>query len=339
MSTNRQVRLRRRPEGMPVDDDFELTTTARPEPGPGQVVVKNLYLSIDPTIRGWIDRDTYLPAVKPGEVVRSAGVGEVVASNHDRHRVGDRVFGLVGWQDFALLDGKAPLNPIPPGIDPRDALGVFGVTGLTAYFGLTDIGKPVAGETVVVSGAAGATGSIVGQLAKVLGCRAVGIAGGATKCRYLTEELGLDAAIDYKAEDVAARLRATCPDGIHVFFDNVGGPILDAALAHLAMRARVVVCGAISQYNDLSAAYGPKNYVNLIARRARMEGFLVLDYADRFVEGVMRLAPLVAQGKLKHRSTVVEGLAQAPAALRRLFTGDHEGKLLVKVDHPAAAAA
>ncbi|MBE7453913.1 MAG: NADP-dependent oxidoreductase [Kofleriaceae bacterium] len=339
MSTNRQVRLRRRPEGMPVDDDFELTTAARPEPGPGQVVVKNLYLSIDPTIRGWIDRDTYLPAVKPGEVVRSAGVGEVVASNHDRHRVGDRVFGLVGWQDFALLDGKAQLNPIPPGIDPRDALGVFGVTGLTAYFGLTDIGKPVAGETVVVSGAAGATGSIVGQLAKVLGCRAVGIAGGATKCRYLTEELGLDAAIDYKSEDVAARLRATCPDGIHVFFDNVGGPILDAALAHLAMRARVVVCGAISQYNDLSAAYGPKNYVNLIARRARMEGFLVLDYADRFVEGVMRLAPLVAQGKLKHRSTVVDGLAQAPAALRRLFTGDHEGKLLVKVDHPAAAAA
>lgn len=338
MSTNRQVRLRRRPEGMPVDDDFELTTTARPEPGPGQVVVKNLYLSIDPTIRGWIDRDTYLPAVKPGEVVRSAGVGEVVASNHDRHRVGDRVFGLVGWQDFALLDGKAQLNPIPPGIDPRDALGVFGVTGLTAYFGLTDVGKPVAGETVVVSGAAGATGSIVGQLAKVLGCRAVGIAGGAAKCRYLTEELGLDAAIDYKSEDVAARLRATCPDGIHVFFDNVGGPILDAALAHLAMRARVVVCGAISQYNDLSAAYGPKNYVNLIARRARMEGFLVLDYADRFVEGVMRLAPLVAQGKLKHRSTVVDGLAQAPAALRRLFTGDHEGKLLVKVDHPAAAA-
>jgi NADPH-dependent curcumin reductase CurA len=335
MPDNRQLLLRRRPEGMPQDDDFELVTTAMPEPGDGQVVVKNLYLSIDPTIRGWIDRDTYLPAVRIGDVVRSGGVAEVVASKHERHKVGDRVYGLVGWQDYALVDARERLNPIPPGVDLRDALGVFGATGLTAYFGLMDIGKPKPGETVVVSGAAGATGSVVGQIAKVQGCRAVGIAGSDAKCRWLTEELGFDAAINYKTEQVAARLRETCPEGIDIYFDNVGGPILDAALANLAMRGRVVVCGAISQYNDLSAAYGPRNYVNLIARRGRMEGFLVLDYADRFMEGAMHLVQWVGQGKIKHRSAVVDGLASAPSALRSLFTGDHEGKLMVKVDHPA----
>ncbi len=335
MADNHQLRLRRRPEGIPSDADFE--PTCEPVPAAdaladGQVLLRNLYLSIDPTIRGWIDRDTYLPAVKLGDVVRSAGAGEVIASRNDKYKVGDRLLGLVGWQEYALVDGRgAQLNPIPPGLPLEAALGVFGVTGLTAYFGLTDIGKPRAGETVVVSGAAGATGSIVAQIAKVLGCRAIGIAGGAAKCRWLTEELGLDAAIDYKSEDVSARLRETCPDGIDVFFDNVGGPILDAALANLAMRGRVVVCGAISQYNDLASAYGPRNYVNLIAKRGRMEGFLIFDYAPRFMEGAMQLIQWVGQGKIKHRTTVLEGLAQAPVALAKLFTGDHDGKLLIKL--------
>jgi NADPH-dependent curcumin reductase CurA len=238
---------------------------------------------------------------------------------------------MIGWQEYAVVKDADSPNVVPAGIDLRDALSIFGVTGMTAYFGLMDIGKPAPGETVLVSGAAGATGSVVGQLAKAHGCRAVGIAGSKEKCDWIKGELGFDAAINYKTEDVGARLRETCPKGIDVFFDNVGGTILNEALARLALRGRVVLCGAISQYENMENVYGPPNYANLISRRGRMEGFIILDYASRFMEGVMALGGLLAQGKIKHRTTVVEGLDNAPDALRRLFSGDHEGKLLVKV--------
>jgi NADPH-dependent curcumin reductase CurA len=328
---NRQIVLKSRPKGPVTREHFE--TKAAPV-GPledGQILVRNLYLSIDPTIRGWIERDTYLPAVEVGAVVRCAGAGVVVESKSPKYSAGDRVFGLIGWQEYTVMGDKDSPSPIPPGIDLKDALSVFGVTGLTAYFGLMEIGAPKSGETVVVSGAAGATGSIVGQVAKAKGCRAVGIAGSDAKCQWLTEELGFDAAINYKTEDVGARLTETCPRGIDVFFDNVGGQILNQALARIALRGRVVLCGAISQYENLDNAFGPPNYVNLISRRGRMEGFIILDYMSRYMEGVMALGGLLAEGKLKHRTTVVGGLDNAPDALRRLFTGDHDGKLLVKV--------
>lgn len=328
---NRRIVLKSRPKGAVTEENFELTSGPVPELGDGQALVKALYLSIDPTIRGWIDRDTYLPAVEIGAVVRSAGAGVVVASKNPRFSAGDHLFGLLGWQEFALIGEPDRPTPIPSGIDLRDALSVLGVTGLTAYFGLNDIGKPKAGETVVVSGAAGATGSVVGQLAKAHGCRVVGIAGSIAKCEWLTAELGFDAAINYKTEDVPKRLSETCPRGIDVFFDNVGGEILNHALARLAMHGRVVLCGAISQYQSLDHAYGPPNYINLIARRGRMEGFIILDYASRYPEGIMALGAMLAEGKLKHKTTVVEGLQNAPRALMRLFSGDHDGKLLVKV--------
>jgi NADPH-dependent curcumin reductase CurA len=328
---NRQILLKGRPKGPVTRDTFEIKDGLVPDIQDGQFLVKTLYLSIDPTIRGWIDRDTYLPAIEIGAVVRSAGAGVVVKSSNPKFAVGDHVFSLLGWQEYAVLGDKDNPNPIPSGIDLRDALSLFGATGVTAYFGVTEIGKPVAGETFVVSGAAGATGSIAGQLAKAKGCRVVGIAGQDSKCRWLTEELGFDAAINYKTEDVPARLAETCPKGIDVYFDNVGGQILNHVLARLAMRGRVILCGAISQYNDLDNAFGPSNYVNLIARRGRMEGFIVLDYIPRYMEAVMALGGLHAEGKLKHKVTVVDGLDNAPIALQRLFTGDHEGKLLVKV--------
>lgn len=328
---NQRIVLKQRPKGMPGSECFELTKEPLPALADGEVLVKTEMLSIDPTIRGWIERDTYLPAVPIGDVVRCAGAGTVLESKREGVSKGDRLFTLVGWQEYAVLAASDRPSPIPPGVPLEDALSVFGVTGLTAYFGLNEIGKPKAGETLVVSGAAGGTGSIVGQLGKHLGLRVVGIAGGAKKCAWLTGELGFDAAIDYKNENVAERLRETCPKGVDIFFDNVGGTILNDVLARLAIRGRVVLCGAISQYNDFENAYGPPNYMNLLSKRGRMEGFIILDYASRYMEAIMALAPLVAEGKIKHKTTVVDGLANAPVALRRLFTGEHEGKLLVRV--------
>jgi NADPH-dependent curcumin reductase CurA len=329
--SNRQIVLLRRPKGPVTREDFALRSSKLAPLAEGEVLLKNLYLSIDPTIRGWIERDTYLPAIEIGAVIRSAGIGVVIESKSSKYSVGDHLFTMIGWQEYAVVKDADSPNVVPAGIDLRDALSIFGVTGMTAYFGLMDIGKPAPGETVLVSGAAGATGSVVGQLAKAHGCRAVGIAGSKEKCDWIKGELGFDAAINYKTEDVGARLRETCPKGIDVFFDNVGGTILNEALARLALRGRVVLCGAISQYENMENVYGPPNYANLISRRGRMEGFIILDYASRFMEGVMALGGLLAQGKIKHRTTVVEGLDNAPDALRRLFSGDHEGKLLVKV--------
>ena len=328
---NRQIVLRSRPKGAVHADNFETKSSPIPAIGPGEALVKTLYLSIDPTIRGWMERDTYLPAIELGAPIRSAGAGVVVQSNNPRLPVGSRVFTLLGWQQYAVVSDRDRPSVIPAGVELTDALSVFGVTGMTAYFGLMDVGKPKAGETVVVSGAAGATGSIVGQLAKSQGCRAVGLAGSAAKCEWLTSELGFDVAINYKTEDVGKRLSEACPKGIDVFFDNVGGSILNDVLARIALRARVVLCGAISQYEDLDHCVGPGNYINLIGRRGRMEGFIILDYADRFLEGAMALGGLLAAGKLKHKTSVMNGLDQAPDALRRLFSGDHDGKLLVKV--------
>ena len=305
--------LASRPEGLVTSANLNLDDSAAiPSPGAGEALVKVHYLSIDPTIRGWMnDAPGYLPPIGLGEVIRSGGVGEVVESNNVDVPAGSMVFGMLGWQEYVIMTADAPFTVVPDGVDPTWVLSVFGITGLTAYFGLLDIGQPKVGDTVVVSGAAGATGSVVGQIARLSGAsRVVGIAGSDEKCAWLTDELGFDAAINYRKQNVLAALGETCPDGIDVFFDNVGGEILDAALAHLAMKARVVICGAISQYNS-DTPEGPKNYLALIMKRARMEGFLVLDYLDRFPEAQLKMFEWVLSGSIKHKEHVVEGLEHA----------------------------
>jgi NADPH-dependent curcumin reductase CurA len=332
--TNRRWLLAARPTGMVDESCFRWAE----EPAPaltqdGEVLVRNLYVSMDPTQRGWMARDTYLPAVAIGEVMRSGAVGRVEASRAPGFAVGDLVSGMFGWQDYAVVraDGSGRLNKLLPGVPIELAMSTLGATGLTAYFGLLEVGKPKAGETVVVSGAAGATGSVVGQIARIQGCRAIGIAGGKDKCEWLVKEAGFDGAIDYKSEDVASRLRELCPKGIDVYFDNVGGAILDVCLAQLAMRGRVVLCGAIASYNDAELGPGPKNYLNLLLKRGRMEGFIILDYLPRAAEGVMALFQWVKEGKIKHRVDVQHGLENAPRTLRRLFEGKNEGKQLLKI--------
>jgi NADPH-dependent curcumin reductase CurA len=330
---NRQWTLARRPKGVVAAEDFRLLEAPVPPLADGEVLVRNLYLSCDPTQRGWMAGDTYLPAIKLGEVIRAFAGGTVVESRHPDFTPGQLVTGLFGWQEWAVARPGSPSSParVPAGVPLETALSILGLTGLTAYFGLLDVGRPKAGETVVVSGAAGATGSAVGQIARLTGCRVVGVAGGAEKCRLLTDELGFDAALDYRGGDLVKRLGALCPKGIDVFFDNVGGPILDAALAHLALRGRVVLCGGISHYNDGGPSPGPGNYLNLVMRRGRMEGFLVLDYLPRAGEAVKALAAWLREGKLKDRVDVQEGLEQAPAALGRLFSGENRGKQLVRI--------
>jgi len=330
---NRQWRLAARPEGMVGDEHFRWVEEPAPRlTADGQVLVRTLYLSCDPTQRGWMARDTYLPAVAIGEVMRSFGVGRVVESRHPGFAEGQLVQGQLGWQDYALLDGgSARLSVVPEGVPIPIAMSVLGITGLTAYFGLLEIGRPEAGETVVVSAAAGATGSVVGQIARLKGCRVVGIAGGEEKCRWLVDEARFDAAIDYRSEDVAARLAELCPRGIDVYFDNVGGEILDAALARLAFGGRVVLCGAIADYNRSEPGPGPRNYYNLLLQRGRMEGFLVLDFLDRAGEAVAELARWVEAGEIKVQVDIQEGLENAPRTLRRLFTGANRGKQLLKI--------
>jgi NADPH-dependent curcumin reductase len=334
---NRRWLLAQRPQGMVTPLDFRWVEEPARGPSDGEVLVRNLYLSCDPTQRGWMGGDTYMPGVHVGEVMRSFAAGQILESRHPHYATGQLVQGLLGWQDYALVKPEtARLAELPAGVSIETALSALGLTGLTAYFGLLEVGRPEPGETVVVSGAAGATGSVVGQIAKIKGCRAVGIAGGGEKCRYLRDELGFDAAIDYKSEDVAARLKEACPRGIDVFFDNVGGEILEIALSRLALRARVVICGAISRYNDTTLAPGPRNYMNLLVQRARMEGFLVLDYEARAQEAVSALSTWIKQGKLKDRADVVLGLENAPVALARLFKGENQGKQLVKIAEPNA---
>ncbi len=330
---NTQIRLAARPVGEPRPSDWATTREPVPEPAEGEIVVRVLLLSLDPAMRGWMNEGkSYVPPVGLGEVMRAGALGRVIASRHPRFAVGDHVVGTFGVQEYAVSDGKGVIR-----VDPARAplpvwLGALGMTGMTAYFGLLEIGRPVAGETVVVSGAAGATGSVAGQIAKISGCRVVGIAGGAEKCRYVVEELGFDACVDYKAPDWKKALREACPAGVNVYFDNVGGDILDAVLPRLAMHGRIVLCGAVSQYNSVGGMKGPSNYMALLVYRARMEGFVVFDYAPRFPEAAAALAGWIAEGKLRTRETVVEGgLAAFPEAFGRLFTGESVGKLLLRV--------
>jgi NADPH-dependent curcumin reductase len=329
---NHQFRLAARPQGLPKRSDWDYTEEPVRDPGPGEVTVKNLYISLDPAMRGWMNEGrSYIEPVKIGEVMRTGAVGRVVASQDPSFKSGDHVFGVLGMQEYAVAQGKA-LTKVDPNLAPLPVyLGALGITGLTAYFGLLEIGKPAAGDTVVVSGAAGATGMVVGQIARIKECRAVGIAGGREKCDWAVRELGFDACIDYKAENVMEQLRRHCPKGINVYFDNVGGQILDAALACLARNARVVICGAISQYNSTAGIQGPANYLSLLINSARMEGFVVFNYASRYAEGIRELATWRAQGKLKTREDIVEGLANFPETLLKLFSGENFGKLMIKV--------
>ena len=329
---NHQFRLAARPVGLPKPSDWNYTEQILPEPGPGQLVIKNLYISLDPAMRGWMNEGrSYIEPVRIGDVMRAGAVGRVIASQNPSFQAGDHVFGVTGVQEYAITEG-AGITKIDPRIAPLPVyLGALGLTGLTAYFGLLELGRPVAGETVVVSGAAGATGMVVGQIAKIKACRAVGIAGGPDKCNFAVRELGFDACIDYKSENVLESLRRHCPQGVNVYFDNVGGDILDAALAHLARHARVVICGAISQYNSTAGIKGPANYLSLLVNSARMEGFVVFNYASRYAEAVRELATWRAQGKLKSREDIVEGFQNFPGALLKLFSGENFGKLMIKL--------
>jgi NADPH-dependent curcumin reductase CurA len=331
---NRRLVLAERPSGMVDHATVRVEEGDIPEPGAGEALARVRFLSIDPTIRTWMDdAPGYLPPIGIDEVVRGGGIAEVVRSNSDRYAPGQLLFGMTGWQDYVIADeGERSMQGLPDGVPPTIALGLFGITGMTAYFGLIDVGRVQEGDVVVVSGAAGATGSTVGQIAKLKGAkRVIGIAGGPEKCGWIADELGFDATIDYKGEDVGARLRELAPEGIDLYFDNVGGEILDACLAQLALRGRVVLCGAISTYNDRGATTGPANYRNLIVKRGRMEGFLILDYLDRFPQAQAEMAGWLASGRIKSSEHVVEGLERAPDALNMLFTGANTGKVIVQV--------
>jgi len=330
---NRRIVLAERPTGMVNEQTTRLEELDVPEPGAGEALVKVRYISIDPTIRTWMDdAPGYLPPIGIDEVIRSGGVGEVLKSNSDAYAEGDMLFGMTGWQDYVIADsGERAMQALPAGLAPTAALSIFGITGMTAYFGMTDVGRVKEGDVVVVSGAAGATGSTAGQIAKIKGAKkVVGIAGGPEKCKWIVDELGFDEAIDYKNENVPARLREACPDGIDLYFDNVGGEILNACLGQLALRGRVVLCGAISGYNSREAASGPVNYINLLIRRGRMEGFIILDYFDRFPAAQAEVGGWLATGQLKSSEHIVEGLENAPEALNLLFTGGNTGKVIVK---------
>ena len=328
---NRQWLLRARPVGMVKDSDFELVEAELPSPAEGEVLVRNRFLAFEPAMRGWMeDRPSYIPPVGIGDVMRGMTAGEVMASRDAGFAPGDLVTAMGGWQEwFASSFG---LQKLAPGTDPTLALSALGITGLTAWFGIQDLGRPRAGETAVVSGAAGATGSSAGQLARLAGARGIGIAGGPAKCRWLVDEARFDAAIDYKGEDVSARLAALAPEGVHVFFDNVGGALLETVLERIAQGARIVLCGGISGYNLADAPPGPRNLMNLVLRRARMEGFIVLDYAARFPEATAALAKEVAAGRIAHRVDVQKGIENAPRTFRRLFRGENLGKQLLQLD-------
>ena len=327
---NHQWRLVSRPVGDIRESDFQWTASPVPDLLDGQVLVRNLILSLDPTNRMWAATDTYLPAVPLGDVMRGITIGVVEQSRNPAFPEGSHVQGLLGWQEYAVSEGKG-LTVLPelPGVPLNAHFGLFGHIGMTAYFGLLDIGRPVAGETLVVSAAAGAVGSLVGQIGKIMGCRVVGIAGSDEKCQWITNELGFDAAINYKKEDVFAGLKSKCPNGIDIDFENVGGKILEAVLAQINLRARIVICGLISGYNATAPQAGPANFANILVQRARVEGFIVLDYAPRAMEAMTELGKWLMEGKIKYRVDEVQGLAQAPKALSRLFTGENIGKLIV----------
>jgi hypothetical protein len=336
-AVNRQVRLASRPVGLPTRDNWSIVDAPLPEPAPGGVLVRTLMLSLDPAMRGWMNEGrSYIEPVGIGEVMRAGGVGRVVASNTPAFAVGDHVSGVLGVQQYCALDEagirRAGLAKIDPALAPPEKwLNALGMPGMTAYFGLLDVGQPKEGETVVVSGAAGAVGQTVGQVAKIKGCRVVGIAGGADKCAFVVDELGFDACIDYKSGSVREGLKQHCPKGVDVYFDNVGGDILDTVLTRINRKARIVICGAISQYNNTTPVKGPSNYLSLLVNRARMEGIVVFDYASRYPEAVRDIAGWMKAGRFKSREDVVEGIDTFPETLLKLFEGSNFGKLVLKV--------
>jgi NADPH-dependent curcumin reductase len=332
-SMNHQVRLAARPSGLPERSDWELTEEPIPTPGPGELVTAISHVSLDPAMRGWMNAGaSYIEPVEIGDVMRAATVGRVLTSEHSGFGPGDHVYGTFGVQEYALSDGKGVMKIDPSLAPPPTYLGTLGLSGLTAYFGLLEVGKLKEGDTVVVSGAAGAVGSVAGQIAKIKGARVVGVAGGETKCRWLTDELGFDAAIDYKAQDVRRALREAAPAGVDLYFDNVGGEILDAVLTRLARGARIVICGAVSQYNATDGVRGPDNYLSLLVARASMTGMVIFDYAPRFAEAARELGAWLADGRLVSREDIVEGGVEAfPEALLKLFAGENIGKLVLHV--------
>ena len=330
---NRQVRLKSRPQGIPQAEHFEIVDAAVPELADGQVLVRNIYVSVDPAMRGWIvDKVGYSAPVAIGEVMRSFASGRVEASRHPDYDVGDMVTGMFGWQDYAAVDDKAIQRKVTERDLPLStSLGVLGLNGITAYFGLLEIGQPKSGETLVVSTAAGAVGSCVGQIGNTLGCHTVGIAGGVNKKRLCLEEFGFDAAIDYKSEDVDAALAKACPDGVDVYFDNTAGPISDAVLKHLRLGARVVICGTASIASWDPIPQGPRVERHLLVKRARMQGFVVLDFANRYDEARTRLAEWVRNGTIKYREEILDGMEQAPDAIAGLYRGENLGKRLIQL--------
>jgi len=334
--SNHQVRLASRPVGLPTRDNWRFSTESVAEPGPGGVLVKTLCLSLDPAMRGWMNEGkSYIPPVEIGAVMRAGGVGQVIASNNAAFAVGDYVNAGLDVQEYCLIPEaqikRSGMFKIDARLGLTSWLNVLGMPGMTGYFGLMDVGQPKAGETVVVSGAAGAVGQTVGQIAKLKGCRVVGIAGGKAKCDWVVKELGFDACIDYKAGDVKAGLKEHCPKGVDIYFDNVGGDILDAVLTRITRGARIIICGAISQYNNTTPIKGPANYLSLLVNRARMEGIVVFDYADRYPLAITEMAAYLKDGRMKSKEDVVDGIANFPETLLKLFNGENFGKLVLRV--------
>lgn len=330
---NKQLKLAKRPVGMPDTDTWTLETNPSPTLSEGQVLIQQHYISLDPAMRGWLnDAKSYIPPVGIGEVMRAGSIGQVAeANNHPVFKVGDFLSGSGGVQQYVATDGRGWFKIDPTLASLPTYIGTLGMPGQTAYHGILDVGKIKAGETVVVSGAAGAVGSVVGQIAKIMGCKVVGIAGGEKNIRYIMDELGFDGAIDYKNEDVKVGLKRECPEGIDVYFDNVGGEILDIALSRLRLHARIVICGAISQYNNTTAVKGPSNYLSLLVNRATMQGMVVFDYAKDYGAAARQMAIWMAEGKLKTKEDVYEGIENFYDTFLRLFSGDKMGKLVLKV--------
>lgn len=330
---NKQIKLSQRPVGMPDANTWTFESQPIPDLKEGEILIQNHYISLDPAMRGWMNNaKSYIPPVGIGEVMRAGTVGQIIkANNHPKLKEGDYVTGWGGVQQYSVSDGKGYFK-VDPNIAPLPLyIGTLGMPGMTAYFGILEVGKIKEGDIVLVSGAAGAVGSIVGQVAKIKGCKVIGIAGGPEKCKYLIDELGFDGAIDYKNEDVKVALKRECPKGIDVYFDNVGGDILDAALAKLRMHARIVICGAISQYNNKEAIKGPSNYLSLLVNRATMQGMVVLDYAPKYKEAAMEMGMWLMQGKMKSKEDIYEGIENFQDTFARLFSGDKMGKLILKV--------
>ena len=339
---NHQIRLAARPVGLPRSSDWQHTQEAVAETGEGGLLVQTMALSIDPAMRGWMSEGkSYVPPVGLGEVMRAIGVGRVLASRTPRFQVGDVLLGMLGVQEYAAYSAetldRSGLNKIDLSLGSLTQwLNVLGMPGMTGYFGLLDVGQPKAGEILVVSGASGAVGQTVGQLARIKGCKVVGIAGGPAKCDWVVKELGFDACIDYKngpnaAKAVSEGLQTHCPAGVDIYFDNVGGDILDTVLTRINRKARIIICGAISQYNNTTGMQGPKNYLSLLVNRARMQGILVSDYTDRYPEAVTELSQYLKTGLMQSREDVMQGLEHFPEALGKLFKGENFGKLVLQV--------